>query len=141
MTLHFNIKSEEYKRLELRRSSTTAERILWKYLKARKFLGKKFRRQYSIGTFVIDFYCPELKLAIELDGKSHDTKEIKIYDEEREEIIKTFGIVFLRFKNEEVYTNVEKVLDEIKEKIEERDIKNNYDSKAVLVSMQETKSR
>ena len=121
MTLYFNKNSEKYKRLELRKNSTTAERILWKNLKARRLLGKKFRRQYSIGTFVIDFYCPELKLAIELDGSSHDTNEVEIYDKKREEVIKTFGIMFLRFRNEEIYINLEKVLDNIKMKIEEID--------------------
>ena len=121
MTLYFNKNSEKYKRLELRKNSTTAERILWKNLKARRLLGKKFRRQYSIGTFVIDFYCPELKLAIELDGSSHDTNEVEIYDKKREEVIKTFGIMFLRFRNEEIYINLEKVLDNIKMNIEEID--------------------
>ena len=119
MTLHFNKNTEKYKRRQLRKNSTTAERILWKYLKARGLSGQKFRRQYSIGTFVIDFYCSNLKLAIELDGASHDTKDVKIYDKEREEIIKTFGIRFIRFRNEEVYSNLEKVLDNIKEKIQE----------------------
>ncbi len=121
MTLYFNKNSEKYKRLELRKNSTTTERILWKYLKARRLLGKKFRRQYSIGIFVIDFYCPKLKLAIELDGASHDANEMNIYDKEREEVIKTFGIIFIRFRNEEVYSNLEAVLDNIKEKIQELD--------------------
>ena len=121
MTLYFNKNTEKYKRLELRKNSTTGERILWKYLKARGLLGKKFRRQYSIGAFVIDFYCPKLKLAIELDGASHDTNEMNIYDKGREEVIKTFGIIFIRFRNEEVYSNLKAVLDTIKEKVKELD--------------------
>ena len=121
MTLYFNKNTEKYKRLELRKNSTTAERILWKNLKARGLLGKKFRRQYSIGTFVVDFYCPKLKLAIELDGASHDMNEMNIYDREREEVIKTFEIIFIRFRNEEVYSNLEAVLDTIKEKVKELD--------------------
>lgn len=118
MTLFYNKHSEKAKRRELRKNSTTAERILWKHLKAKRFSNLKFRRQYSIGKFVIDFYCPKHKLAIELDGSVHEMDEIKVYDDERENIINTFGISFLRFINEEVYINLENVLNLIKIKIE-----------------------
>ena len=119
MTLYFNKNSEKSKRRELRKNSTAAERILWKCLKARHLKDQKFRRQYSIGIFVTDFYCPKFKLAIELDGSVHDTDEAKVYDKEWEDIIKTFGISFLRFKNEDVFTNLELVINVIQKKIEE----------------------
>ena len=119
MTIFFNRRSEKAKRRELRKTPTTAERILWKHLKAKRFSHLKFRRQYSVDKFVIDFYCPKYKLAIELDGSVHDMDEIKVYDSEREDIIKTYGISFLRFRNEEVYIDLENVLNLIKKKFEE----------------------
>ena len=80
----------------------------------------RFLRQYSVDQYVIDFYCPEIKLAIEIDGDSHfaDKKAIE-YDKKREKHIKQFGIVFLRFNNLEVYQNLDKVFERIEEKIEE----------------------
>ena len=66
MTQNFNKVSEKEKRRKLRRDQTFCEKIVWNYLRDRKTLGYKFRRQYSVDHYVIDFYCPELKLAVEL---------------------------------------------------------------------------
>ncbi|MFQ5709845.1 MAG: endonuclease domain-containing protein, partial [bacterium] len=110
MTLHYNRSSEKQKRKELRKEATEAERILWQYLRGKQLGGFKFRRQYSIDAFVIDFYCPEVKLAVEVDGPTHFTDDAQEYDSSREEYIKTFGVTFLRFTNVDVYQNIEGVL-------------------------------
>ena len=117
MTRHFNKHSELQKRKRLRNNATKAERILWKYLKNNQLENSKFRRQYSIDQFVVDFYCPELKLAIEVDGKSHFSEDQIPYDVERENYIKSFGIHFLRFTNNEVYQNIDSILIQLSDKI------------------------
>ena len=105
------------RRRELRNRLSRAEIYLWSRVKNKQILGYKFRRQYSVGNFVVDFYCPKLKLAIEVDGPSHFTKEAKEYDKNREEYIKSFGIRFLRVTNLDVYRNMEGVIDKIIEVI------------------------
>ena len=87
--------------------------LLWIHLSNRQMLGYKFRRQYSVDRFIIDFYCPELKLAIEVDGDSHFTPLARVYDLGRQHHIESFGIRFLRVMNEDVYHNLDAVLDEI----------------------------
>ncbi len=87
MTQNFNKVSEKEKRRRLRRDQTFCEKIVWSYLRDRKTLGCKFRRQYSVDHYVIDFYCPELKLAIELDGSIHDKPDQKEYDTYRQEYL------------------------------------------------------
>ena len=90
-----------------------AEVILWSKLKDKGVKGYKFRRQYSVEGFVIDFYCPKIKLALEVDGDSHFTEEADTRDKERQAIIESFGITFLRFTNKEIYENVDGVLEKI----------------------------
>jgi len=87
MTTIFNKHSEKEKRRQLRNNLTKAEVIVWQHLKGRQVNNCKFRRQYSIGPFVLDFYCPELKLAIEIDGSSHDHEDAQAYDQERQKYI------------------------------------------------------
>ncbi|XOU95074.1 MAG: endonuclease domain-containing protein [Candidatus Kerfeldbacteria bacterium] len=102
------------RRQKLRRESPKAELILWRYLKGRQIGDFKFRRQYSIGGYVVDFYCPELRLVIEVDGPTHFlTKEAKINDKKRQEFIETFSIDFLRFTNYDIYNNIEGVIENI----------------------------
>jgi very-short-patch-repair endonuclease len=91
---------------------TQPEIALWSRLKNRQLLKYKFRRQYSVGPFILDFYCPELKLAIEVDGENHDRSQAKESDQEH---IERFGIQFLRFKNEEVEKQIERVLTSIED--------------------------
>lgn len=74
MTLIFNRTSEKTKRRNLRENSTDAERLMWSILRLKRFKGIKFRRQYSIGPYIADFYSPELKLVIEIDGCIHEIK-------------------------------------------------------------------
>lgn len=102
------------RRRELRKSQTKQEEILWRNIRNRK-LGVKFKRQYSIGGYVLDFYCPEIKLVIELDGKQHFEKENFLYDKERTEYLEVLDCKVLRFKNTEIEKNLGKVLSKIKE--------------------------
>ena len=94
-----------------------AEVILWLKLKG-KGTGYKFRRQYSVDKFVVDFYCSELKLAIEVDGDSHYTEDGTERDKERQKIIEHYGITFLRFTNDEIYKNPDGVMMKIIEFID-----------------------
>ncbi|HMN47871.1 MAG TPA: endonuclease domain-containing protein [Ignavibacteriaceae bacterium] len=105
MTQHFNKTSEKEKRRKLRKDQTFCEKIMWTYLRDRKTLGYKFRRQYSVDHYVIDFYCPELKLAIELDGSIHDEPDQIEHDKHRQDYLEKFGITFLRITNDELMSN------------------------------------
>ena len=116
MTRHFNKKSEQEKRRKLRREMTYCERIIWIHLR-KKQLGYRFLRQYSIDQFVIDFYYPKLKLAVEIDGDIHDLPDQKKYDAKRQKYIERYGITFVRIKNEEFSSNPEKAFKKIEEKI------------------------
>ena len=80
-------------------------------------MGYRFLRQYGIGIFVVDFYCPKLKLAIEVDGKSHEGEKAELNDNEREEGIKEYDVRFLRFTNDQVMNEINKVLLVIRDKI------------------------
>jgi very-short-patch-repair endonuclease len=97
----------------LRKELTEAEEILWQHLRNRKVNGAKFRRQHPIKHYVLDFYCHEAKLAIEIDGGIHDVKENTSYDENRTAVLKELGINVIRFSNEQVMNNTVAVLDEI----------------------------
>lgn len=102
------------RRRELRKSQTKQEEILWELIRNRK-LGFKFKRQYSISGYILDFYCPELKLAIELDGEQHSKKENFLYDKDRIDFLEVIGCRVLRIKNSEVDRDVKKVLLTIRE--------------------------
>lgn len=110
MTKIFNKASEKAKRQKLRTDMPQAERILWGHLKNKSILDVKFRRQYSVGPYIVDFYCPQLKLAIEIDGDSHFETGSAKQDKNRQAYIQSFGIRFLRFTNLEIYHNLENVL-------------------------------
>ena len=113
MTEFFNRSSEKERRRQLRREMPQAEAILWLRLKNRQLQGFRFRRQYSIGPYVLDFYCPELKLGIEIDGDSHFHAGAQEYDRKRQDFIDSFGIQVLRFLNTDVYESIEGVLETI----------------------------
>ena len=95
----------------LRRRSTDAERILWHELRGRRFDGLRFRRQQPIGPYIVDFYCSEARLVIELDGETHRGRELA--DRERQSRLELEGLRVLRAGNEEVYDNLEGVLEAI----------------------------
>jgi very-short-patch-repair endonuclease len=94
-----------------------AEVLLWIQLKNKQMMGYKFRRQVSINNKIVDFYCPKLKLAIEVDGATHVTDKEKKRDKERQEEIGRLEIHFLRFINSEIYYDMANVLDRIRKKI------------------------
>lgn len=89
------------------------EIILWAQLKNKQLSGYKFRRQFSIGRYVVDFYCPALKLAIEIDGDSHFIDSVEEYDRVRQSFIESFGIKFLRFTNLDIMNNLNNALEQI----------------------------
>jgi len=100
-------------RKKLRNNATAAEQQLWELLKRGNLGGHKFRRQHSVGPYIVDFYCPAWKLALELDGDSHFTDEAVVYDQERTAYLHTLGITVLRFLNTDVYENAEAVCERI----------------------------
>jgi very-short-patch-repair endonuclease len=114
MTKLFNRISEKQTRRALRSTMTRTEILLWNKFKAKQIANLKFRRQHSIGPYIVDFYCPSKKLAIEIDGDTHDDTR-KAYDQKRQCFIESFGISFLRFTNTEVEENLEGVLEKITE--------------------------
>jgi very-short-patch-repair endonuclease len=95
-----------------------AELILWSRLKNRQVCTQKFRRQFSVGPYVVDFYCPALKLAIEIDGDSHFQPGEQEKDRTRQQFIESTGVQFLRFRNIEVRQNLRGVLETIYRKIQ-----------------------
>ena len=111
MKLYYNKNLKELAR-QLRKTGTNSEVRLWKYLR-NKQLGCDFHRQKPIGNYIVDFYCSQLKLAIEVDGYSHQTETVLKKDEETEEYLKKLGISVLRFTDEQVLDNTEGVLKEI----------------------------
>ena len=102
-------------RRELRNHLTPAEAKLWSYLKEKKFQGRKFRRQHSVGPFILDFYCPAERLAIELDGQVHLSVSARDYDRERDLFLAHYGVLVLRFENKLVFDCPDCVLSRIKE--------------------------
>jgi very-short-patch-repair endonuclease len=107
---------KDYRR-ELRNKPTFAEKFLWDELKGKKLKGYKFRRQHSIANYIVDFYCPEYMLAIELDGEHHYDKYEKMYDDARTAFLNELKIKVIRFDNDEVVDNMSTVLIKIVEAI------------------------
>jgi len=106
----------KYRRRELRRNSTAAEKRFWAQVRNKQFFGMKFFRQYSVGSYVLDFYCPLLKLAIELDGGQHGEEDNKVYDKTRTDYLKSLNIEVIRFWNHQVLENMEEIFMEIKKR-------------------------
>jgi len=98
------------RRRELRRNETDAEKVFWAQVRNRQFNGMRFLRQYSLGPYILDFYCPVLKLAVELDGGQHNQWNNKEYDAARSEYLKAQGIDLIRFWNHEVLLDMQGVL-------------------------------
>ena len=116
----YNRPEQKAIRQYLRNNMTPAEVALWKLLRERQVCGLKFRRQFGAGPYVLDFYCPELRLAIELDGAVHDSAEAVVYDSDRTEyLMREFRIRVMRFRNEQVFEEPEWVLEEIKKVLDE----------------------
>jgi len=114
-----NVTSAKVQRAkELRQNMTEAEKTLWQAVRANRLNGWHFRRQQIIGGFIADFYCHAAALVIELDGEIHKSQQE--YDQERTEIIRNYGIEVIRFKNEEVITQLPQVLQKIDELCRQR---------------------
>ncbi len=105
----FNQKEQKSIRQSLRNSVSTIEKILWSKIRNQQ-LGVKFRRQHGIGKYIVDFYCPDFQLVIELDGDSHYQEGAQEYDYVRDEFMRAAGLRILRFTNIEVMNNLDEVV-------------------------------
>jgi very-short-patch-repair endonuclease len=104
----------------LRQNTTETEETLWKFLRNRNLLRRKFRRQHPLGSFVADFYCHECRLVVEVDGGYHNLVDQQAYDKWRTEELAQMGISVIRFTNEQVQNSLREVLTEIKGHLVER---------------------
>lgn len=102
------------RRKELRSAMTPAEAYLWSKINKGQLDGRKFRRQHSVGKYIMDFYCPSEKLSVELDGINHFSEEAVEYDKKRTDYLNTYNIQVIRFENAEVFDMTEEVLSRIK---------------------------
>ena len=100
---------------ELRRKMTPHEKVLWRCLKTNKIAGLKFRRQHPIKFYIADFYCHEARLVIEVDGPIHDISDRWEHDQQRSGVIEDFGIMVLRFSNDQIRYHLTEVLKRIEE--------------------------
>ncbi len=98
---------------ELRRAQSNAEEVIWKLLRNRALDGFKFRRQKPFPPFIVDFFCPEKRLAIEIDGGQHADPDIAAYDQRRTEVLASAGVTLLRYWNNEVLRDPARVLEDI----------------------------
>jgi len=103
----------KFNRKNLRNNSTSAETSLWEYLKNKKLQGRKFRRQHSLGNYIVDFYCSEERLIIELDGDYHGEYYRIELDRKRDEELESMGYRILRFENRFVFQDPDYVISRI----------------------------
>src|SRR5690242_9954988 len=113
MEMYNKLESKQLRKY-LRKNSTQAELLLWEELRNKKFLGLKFKRQFGVDKYVLDFYCPEYKLAIELHGEIHLEKDAKEYDNIRTDFLNSVGIRVIRFTNEDLFERMPIILEQIK---------------------------
>jgi very-short-patch-repair endonuclease len=107
----YNDQLQKFRRRQLRKNPTEAEKILWQEVRGKKINNLRFHRQYSTGPYILDFFCPKIRLGIELDGEQH--KEAKEYDKERKFFLDKAGVHIIRFWNQEVISNLKSVLENI----------------------------
>jgi very-short-patch-repair endonuclease len=118
--MYFGATPDVFKKArELRKTETRAEKILWARLHKNQILGLQFRRQHPINRFIADFYCPKIKLVVEVDGSIHDLPEHQDYDIGRSEILDDFGITVIRFSNEQIINEIENTIIEIERKVKD----------------------
>ena len=103
----------------LRKNMTLAEKILWKKLRDRKIFDFKFRKLHPVWIFIVDFYCHEYKLVIEIDGEIHNEEELIEHDLNRNAELNKFGLKVLRFTNDQILFNIDSVITEIHKNITE----------------------
>jgi len=116
-----NQKNLKRLRRTLRAQLTPAEARLWKHLQHEQLAGRKFRRQHSLGRYIVDFYCPAERLALELDGAAHDSEQAWGRDETRTAYLQSLGVRVIRFENRDVIENLEGVLALIREQFHRPD--------------------
>ncbi|WP_461092562.1 endonuclease domain-containing protein [Spirosoma gilvum] len=104
-------------RRELRQNQTEAEEVLWAELRGRRLANAKFRRQHSVGNYIVDFYCFDHKLVVEVDGAVHNTPEARVNDAEREVVLCDLGLTIMRFTNDDVLYRLDYVLKKISENL------------------------
>lgn len=99
----------------MRQRPTRAEMMLWQHLRGKRIRGFRFRRQQPIDRFIVDFYCRQAQLVVEIDGPSHQSTEAVEYDEQRTQFLNEIGLSVLRFSNEQVIYDTDAVLNMISE--------------------------
>ncbi len=109
----FNQKCHKISRSQLRGQMTKAEILLWYRIRHNQ-LGCKFRRQHGIGKYIVDFYCPKLKLIIEIDGDIHFYEENIVADKRREAYFRGLGLKIIRYNNLDIIKNIDSVLVDLK---------------------------
>ncbi len=97
----------------MRSNATDAEHLIWQLLRAKRFMNLKFRRQHVIAPYIVDFYCHELDLVVELDGSQHGTDNRKEYDAERTTFLEALDLKVVRYWNHDVLKNTESVLGDL----------------------------
>ena len=97
----------------MRQNATDAEHLMWQLLRAKRFMNLKFRRQHVIAPYIVDFYCHELGLVIELDGNQHGTDDAIEYDTERTNFLEALGLTVVRYWNDDVLSRTEVVLEDL----------------------------
>jgi len=118
---YFGASTELLKRAkQLRMNLTKTESLLWDRLKNKKNFPIRWRRQHPAHKFILDFYCPFLKLAVEIDGDSHLSESAKFYDQDRDKIMLEFGVTTLRFTNDDILKRIDGVENKIRVEIEKR---------------------
>lgn len=113
MSFLYNNPKLKIRRKDLRNRVPEPEQILWYWLRNKNLKGYKFRRQYGVGYYILDFYCPKLRLAIEIDGDSHFRSKAIPYDQVRQRFLERKNIKVLRFTNTEVAGNIEEVINKL----------------------------
>lgn len=119
--MRLNPKQTKNLRKHLRNNMTQTEVMLWDKLKNKGVLGYKFRRQYGVGPYVLDFYCPKLRLGVEVDGDSHFSRGGRIHDKERDSFIEEQGITLIRVTTTEVKQNLDGVIEYLADTMQKMD--------------------
>jgi very-short-patch-repair endonuclease len=119
MAYTYNKPSSKKTRRLLRKDLTPAEALLWKNIQRKQLDGRRFRRQYSIGSYIVDFYCVEERLVIELDGSVHDNIGSQLYDDERTLFLESLDIKVIRFENSEIFKSLDFVIEAIRQEFKQ----------------------
>jgi very-short-patch-repair endonuclease len=116
--MYFGAKPSVFKLAkELRKNETEAEKMLWSKLNKNQIIGLQFRRQHPINIFIADFYCPKIKLVIEVDGSIHEIFEYEKHDIGRSEMLNDFGITVIRFTNEQILNDLDGTIKQIENEV------------------------